>query len=66
MNPEKTETVIALPDTIRLRAGTMLTREINHFLGYSAVQTICTKANASSNAVNGYQKRVKKNNLRYE
>lgn len=60
MDPEKSETIIALPDAIRLKAGAMLTREINHLLGYNAVETICTNANASSNTVNSYQKKGRK------
>jgi DNA polymerase-3 subunit alpha len=39
--PEKTETVIELPDTLRLAAGVNLTREINRLLGYNAVTTRC-------------------------
>jgi len=66
MDPEKTETVIALPDTIRLRAGAMLTREVNGFLGYNAVETTCTNAKASSDAANGHNKKGRNNNSRYE
>jgi DNA polymerase-3 subunit alpha len=39
--PRKTETIIALPDHIRVKAGRELTEAINDFLGYSAVQTVC-------------------------
>jgi len=66
MDPEKTETVIALPDTIRLRAGSMFTREVNGFLGYNAVETTCTNAQASSEAANGHNKKGRNNNSRYE
>lgn len=58
-NPEKTETVIALPNSIRLKAGTMLTREVNGFLGYHAVETVCTKAVSSSESINTHQKKGK-------
>jgi hypothetical protein len=39
--PEQSETVIELPDTLRLAAGVNLTREINRLLGYNAVTTRC-------------------------
>jgi DNA polymerase-3 subunit alpha len=39
--PEKTETIIALPDHVRLRAGKALTEAINSLLGYGAVETVC-------------------------
>jgi DNA polymerase-3 subunit alpha len=39
--PQRTETVIALPDHMRLRAGRALTEAINDFLGYGAVETVC-------------------------
>ena len=41
--PHRTETIIALPDNIRLRPGKALTDEINNFLGYGAVETVCQK-----------------------
>ena len=46
---ENTETIIALPDTIKLKAGRSLTREVNDFLGYPAVETICSSAATSTN-----------------
>jgi len=57
-NLEKTDTIIALPDSMRLKAGTALTREANGFLGYSAVETICSVAEAGSNGnqSNGYNR----------
>jgi DNA polymerase-3 subunit alpha len=39
--PERTETVIALPNHIRLRAGSALADAVNEFLGYRAVETVC-------------------------
>jgi DNA polymerase-3 subunit alpha len=43
-DPDKTDTVIALPDTLALKACASLTREVNGFLGYSAVETVCSDA----------------------
>jgi DNA polymerase-3 subunit alpha len=41
--PQKTETVVALPDDIRLRAGRELSHAVREFLGYGAVETVCHK-----------------------
>lgn len=46
-NPDRTETIIALSDTVKLKAGRGLTREVNKFFGYDAVETICTPATSS-------------------
>ncbi|MCK4618533.1 MAG: DNA polymerase III subunit alpha [Desulfobacterales bacterium] len=40
-SPEETDTVIALPDTMKLKAGSSLTRAVNELLGYNAIETIC-------------------------
>jgi hypothetical protein len=42
--PEKTETVIALGGDYALCATPELSREVQAFLGYSAVETACTVA----------------------
>jgi DNA polymerase III subunit alpha len=39
--PEKTETIIELPDQLRLAASVNLNREVNRLLGYNAVHTRC-------------------------
>ncbi len=39
---EKTETVIALHDSIKVRAGASLTREVNDLCGYKALETVCS------------------------
>ncbi len=54
-DPEKTETIIALSDNIKLKAGASLTLEVNRFLGYNAVETLCTEASSSlkPNGCNG-------------
>ncbi|MCD6138035.1 MAG: DNA polymerase III subunit alpha [Deltaproteobacteria bacterium] len=41
--PRRTETIIALPDRIKLKAGNALTETVNNFLGYSAVETSCQR-----------------------
>jgi DNA polymerase-3 subunit alpha len=40
-SPEETDTVIALPDTMKLKAGSSLTCAVNDLLGYNAVETVC-------------------------
>jgi len=37
--PQRTDTVIALPDSIRMKASQGLTEAVNGFLGYAAVET---------------------------
>jgi DNA polymerase-3 subunit alpha len=44
INPDKTETIIALSNSVKLRAGLPLTREVNRFLGYNALETACKPA----------------------
>ncbi|NVL90590.1 MAG: DNA polymerase III subunit alpha [Desulfobacterales bacterium] len=41
--PRRTDTIIALPDSIRVKADPGLTEAVNKFLGYSAVKTVCQK-----------------------
>jgi DNA polymerase-3 subunit alpha len=43
-SPEKTDSIIALPDSMRLKAGGALVREVNELLGYNAVETLCMAA----------------------
>ncbi len=47
LSPGKTETIIALSDTLKLRAGRPLTREVNGLIGYNAVETVCSPATSS-------------------
>ncbi|MFH2219413.1 MAG: DNA polymerase III subunit alpha [Pseudomonadota bacterium] len=42
LNPEKTETVVELPDTLKLKAGSALVQDVNGLLGYNAVETVCS------------------------
>jgi DNA polymerase-3 subunit alpha len=43
-SPENTDSIIALPDSLKLKAGGALTREVNELLGYHAVETQCMAA----------------------
>ena len=58
-NPEKTETIVALSDTIKLKAGSSLIREVNRLVGYNAAETVCRPVDPSStyNGYNGKRKR---------
>jgi len=56
LNPEKTETIIALPGNMKLRAGSELTREVTDLLGYHAVETLCSAASSSSRRNNFHEK----------
>jgi DNA polymerase-3 subunit alpha len=51
-SPDKTDSIIALPDTLKLKVGSSLIREVHSFLGYHAVETRC-RAVTSSAANNG-------------
>jgi DNA polymerase-3 subunit alpha len=51
--PAKTETVIALPEEMKIKAGVALRREVNNLLGYDAVYTVCAPLNQSANGSNG-------------
>ena len=57
-SPDNTDSVIALPDGLKLKAGGPLTREVNGFLGYQAVETRCSAVTsaATPNGVNGRRK----------
>jgi len=44
LNPDKTDTIVALSDSMKLKAGLPLAREVNRFLGYNAVETACGPA----------------------
>ena len=59
-DPEKTETVLALPDNIKLKAGLSLTSEVNGFLGYNAVETVCIPINSSLRSNNNFNGNFKK------
>jgi DNA polymerase-3 subunit alpha len=52
---DNADSIIALPDVFKLKAGGALTREVNGFLGYHAVETRCSAVTSSAalNGVNG-------------
>jgi len=54
---KKTETIIALSDKMKVKAGTELAREITALLGYNAIHTHCQSISASSNNSNNHRKR---------
>ena len=55
---EKAETIFALPDSIRIRPGRSLEREINGLLGYRAVTIECSQVSLPPGSpVNGKEKR---------
>ena len=52
---DNTESIIALPDALKLKAGSALIRDVDQFLGYHAVETRCSAvtSTASTNGHNG-------------
>ncbi len=50
LNPDKTETIIAFSESMKLKAGSAMTREINRFLGYDAVETVCMPIGSAFNS----------------
>ncbi|UCF93165.1 MAG: DNA polymerase III subunit alpha, partial [Desulfobacterales bacterium] len=54
-SPEKTDSIIALPDSLKLKAGASLTREVNGLLGYNVVETHCSPAKSEAGA-NGFNR----------
>ncbi|MFW6334656.1 MAG: DNA polymerase III subunit alpha, partial [Desulfosalsimonas sp.] len=51
--PSKTETVIALPEEMKIRASVALRQEVNSLLGYEALYTVCSPVNGPSASGNG-------------
>ncbi|MBW1819847.1 MAG: DNA polymerase III subunit alpha, partial [Deltaproteobacteria bacterium] len=47
-SPDRIETVVALSEGLKLKAGPSLKREIRDLLGYDAVETFCSKAGTAS------------------
>jgi DNA polymerase-3 subunit alpha len=43
-SPENTDSIVALPAALKLKAGGALFREVNELLGYNAVETRCLPA----------------------
>jgi len=48
LNPDKTETVISLSDSLKLRSSLALTREVNDLFGYHVIETACLPAEKKS------------------
>ncbi|RLB92345.1 MAG: DNA polymerase III subunit alpha, partial [Deltaproteobacteria bacterium] len=44
--PGKAETILALPDSVRVRPGRRLARAVNGLLGYRALETVCSPVSA--------------------
>ena len=63
-SPDKTDSIIALPDRMKLRAGSSLRRDVNGFLGYNAVDTHCN-AVTSSAGPNGAKRNSRKGRETY-
>jgi DNA polymerase-3 subunit alpha len=55
-SPENTDAIVALPDSLKLKAGGALTREVNELLGYNVVETQCIAAKTAP----------RRNNYRYK
>ena len=49
VDENRTETIIAADDALRLKAGARLNRDVNGLLGYAAVETRCSPATLSAN-----------------
>jgi DNA polymerase-3 subunit alpha len=62
-NPAKSDTVIALPDTLKVKAGVPLKNDVNGVLGYRAVKTVCSAASRSQNT-NGFNGGSRKRTFR--
>jgi len=58
---ENVETVIELPDDMKLKAGSSLTRDVKALLGYNAVSTVCSAVSSSlkNNNANGNRRNEK-------
>ena len=46
--PDKADSIISLPETLKLKAGSSLAREVDGLLGYSAVETRCSAITPSA------------------
>ncbi len=58
-SPDSTDSIIALPEGLKLKAGGALRREVNNFLGYRAVETHCSAVPAAA-ALNGLNRNSRK------
>jgi DNA polymerase-3 subunit alpha len=60
---KRSETIVALPESLNLRPGNPLLRHVNGFLGYKAVETSCSPIDADAN--NTYRGKFVKGKKRY-
>ncbi|MFW6052815.1 MAG: DNA polymerase III subunit alpha [Desulfosalsimonas sp.] len=51
--PSKTETIISLPEEMKIRASVALRQEVNSLLGHDSVYTICSPVNQGGPINNG-------------
>ncbi len=51
-DPQKSDTIIALPENLRLKAGVPLNREVGAVLGQNAVRTVCRDIKCTNNKSN--------------
>ena len=60
-NDENIETIIELPDDMKLQAGSSLAHDVKALLGYNAVSTLCSAVSSSSknNGANGNRRNGK-------
>jgi len=60
-NDENIETIIELPDDMKLQAGSSLAHDVKALLGYNAVSTLCSPVSSSSknNGANGNRRNGK-------
>jgi DNA polymerase-3 subunit alpha len=58
-SPDNTDSVIALPEAMKLKAGGAFSHEVDSFLGYHAVTTHCSAVPAAS-ALNGLKRNGRK------
>ena len=58
-SPDNTDSIIALPEALKLKAGGALSRDVNSYLGYHAVETHCSAVPAAS-ALNSLKRNNRK------
>ncbi len=56
---DNTDAIIALPNSMKLRAGGALMREVNELLGYNAVETLCMSAKTEPKRNNYHSQRFR-------
>ena len=59
---QRTETVVALPDDMKLRAGAALNRAVKEILGYNAIETVCKQSDASATSTDVNKSRFRRSN----